>query len=479
MSIVSGKPEAVKFNMGDDILETFDNLENDPHKFLGCTITFRNKQSEIFQVVQRHFTERLDRIDALLIRNEFKVKIYHKYVLPASRFILTVHNLTSTSLDRLDATSRRYLKKWLGLPNCATPALLHAPQVFDMNSIKQLYSECQANAYASSRSKADEEVQNALDSRLERESSWKRKNSIIVKSDNILKEVMNDDNQTNTQMLKTMVKNSIREEMKTHWDNHLKSLVIQGNFLGTNEHLSKDINFKSIVYNLPRNILSFFSNACIDTLPTNSNLKRWKKRSSPSCSLCQNKETLLHVLNNCKVMLDQGRYTWRHNSVLNSMYNYFISAKPDNLEIFCDLPDMLPGISTIPSDILTTNLRPDLVIINRQSKNILLLELTIPFDSNITSAHERKAERYENLVNDLNDLGYLTEYFPIEISSRGLITKENNLRLKDTVKQIKNVSRKDMNTFLDGLKKVAILSSYIIFYAKYEQSWLNPAMVSL
>ena len=212
-----------------------------------------------------------------------------------------------------------------------------------------------------------------------------------------MKDAMKENEDMNIQTLKTKVKNSINDEMKTHWNNHLKTLVTQGNFLGTEEHFSKDINFKSIVYNLPRNILSFFSNACIDTLPTNVNLSQWKKRSLPNCALCHNKETLLHVFNNCQIMLEQGRYTWRHNSVLNSIFSFFKSVNENNLEMICDLPGSLEGISTIPSDIVVTNLRPDLVLIDRQSMEITMLELTVPYDSNIDSAHERKSERYEPL----------------------------------------------------------------------------------
>ena len=47
-----------------------------------------------------------------------------------------------------------------------------------------------------------------------------------------------------------------------------------------------------------------------------SNRKTWGKRNQTKCKLCGNHETLLHVLNNCSVSLNQGRRTWRHNSIL-------------------------------------------------------------------------------------------------------------------------------------------------------------------
>ena len=57
----------------------------------------------------------------------------------------------------------------------------------------------------------------------------------------------------------------------------------------------------------------------LNTLPTRKNLCLWKLRQSSDCQFCLLPETLLHVVASCKVCLEQGRYTWRHNSILNSL----------------------------------------------------------------------------------------------------------------------------------------------------------------
>ena len=71
-------------------------------------------------------------------------------------------------------------------------------------------------------------------------------------------------------------------------------------------------------------------------------------------------ETLHHVLNNCGEMLE--RYGWRHDSILSFIYSQFKSDP--NVEILVDLPTKLKGISTLPTDIIQTTLRPDLVLVN-------------------------------------------------------------------------------------------------------------------
>ena len=54
-----------------------------------------------------------------------------------------------------------------------------------------------------------------------------------------------------------------------------------------------------------------------DNLPSPSNLKSWKLTTEATCFLC-NKDTCTtsHILSACKVALNQGRFTFRHDNVL-------------------------------------------------------------------------------------------------------------------------------------------------------------------
>ncbi len=62
------------------------------------------------------------------------------------------------------------------------------------------------------------------------------------------------------------------------------------------------------------------------------NLTRWGKRLSKACTLCERAECLSHVLSSCPYMLEQGRYTWRHDSVLSSIET-FIKNEINSTEI--------------------------------------------------------------------------------------------------------------------------------------------------
>ena len=74
--------------------------------------------------------------------------------------------------------------------------------------------------------------------------------------------------------------------------------------------------------------------------------------------------------------------------------------------------------------IMITNSRPDLVIVNTNTNTttLMLVELTIPFTSNIEAANRRKRERYEFLTSDIKEAGYNCNNLPLELGSRGHIT---------------------------------------------------------
>jgi hypothetical protein len=112
--------------------------------------------------------------------------------------------------------------------------------------------------------------------------------------------------------------------------------------------------------------LKFAVNSSIDMLPTFTNLRKWGKHALVNCQLCGNmvKQMLFHVLVHRKHTLDQGRLTWRHDSVLNHIADCLKSALlgKSMVELYCDLDGLqAPGGGSIPADVMVQAQRPDLV----------------------------------------------------------------------------------------------------------------------
>ena len=232
-----------------------------------------------------------------------------------------------------------------------------------------------------------------------------------------------------------------------------------------------DLTWKSIIFDLPRGVLSFAVRSSIDYLPTFSNLRTWGKRSQTKCKLCGNYETLLHVLNNCTVSLNQGRYTWRHNSILKHMLTAlkgFIEPTNNDLSLFSDIGGYTTTGGTLPVDVIVSKLKPDMVFYNKKDNTIHLVELTVPFEKNIQKAHDRKAQKYRDLVSDILDNGFTCDLTCFEIGSRGLITPEN---IRNIDKIFSFVNTKPSKSFRKELSKVALLTSYTIWNARQEPAW--------
>lgn len=146
-----------------------------------------------------------------------------------------------------------------------------------------------------------------------------------------------------------------------------------------------------IVAGLPSGQLSFLF---ADVLHTPLNLKRWNYKTDAKCHLCSlMSPTVSHILSCCPTALDQGRLTWRHDSVLNQLACSLDRLKGADQHLFVDLPGRLACTyppATIPPSISSTTDRPDLVLISE--KEISILELTICQNSppGFSAAHRRK-----------------------------------------------------------------------------------------
>ena len=67
----------------------------------------------------------------------------------------------------------------------------------------------------------------------------------------------------------------------------------------------------------PPNLVRFCVGATFNTLPSLTNLVRWNLSNDASCKLCGSKVcTIPHILSGCDFARNNGRYTFRHDSVL-------------------------------------------------------------------------------------------------------------------------------------------------------------------
>ena len=135
-----------------------------------------------------------------------------------------------------------------------------------------------------------------------------------VNSDEIVEQAKAASDENVKKQAKELQKKQI---IQSTWSEFLKlkkqNIIIK--FLTENVPLTRISSWQKVVKWLPDSIFSFSRRYLILALPTKCNLKTWNMIQSDICCLCNKKsETLHHIVSNCEVSANEGRwrYTWRH-----------------------------------------------------------------------------------------------------------------------------------------------------------------------
>ena len=217
---------------------------------------------------------------------------------------------------------------------------------------------------------------------------------------------------------------------------------------------------------MPRNIFNFSIKYLNNTLPTRKNLCKWSISQSSACSFCLQSETLQHVVSSCNWYLENGRYTWRHNSVLLFLANTFSSL--NQLSVYADLPTFMS-----PSLITGDSLRPDLLLLTG-NKVLYILELTLGFETNIQANSVRKANKYTPLLQDLSSSYNKVIFINVSMDALGVMgaSCDSFLSLLQDLSFDKVTQRRIMKTI-----NIAIRSTYYIFWQS-NKPWNNPELLN-
>ena len=172
--------------------------------------------------------------------------------------------------------------------------------------------------------------------------------------------------------------------------------------------------------------LKFLVQSVYDVLPSPVNLfTGGKKRNTVVSTVCRKRA---HYECLSKGIRQWEGYRWRHDQVLRTVADtvdaairvnnykpeawpiYFVqagecppSACKINSCLLSTAQDWQWGVDIgnplkVPEQIATTTLRPDLILWSTETKQVLLIELTVPWEENIEVACERKLEKYQELV---------------------------------------------------------------------------------
>ena len=218
-------------------------------------------------------------------------------------------------------------------------------------------------------------------------------------------------------------KKRVENEVRRKRLDHSMSLSTQGKLFQAVDTNASTICSKAIQA-LPPSEMKFALNAASDTLPHYANLARWRGLSD-ACKLCCARQTLLHILNQCKKALDLCRFNIRHDQVLKVIADFVGKQVPDDMHVVVDLEDQYH----FPPCLAITDLRPDLVVYSEFNRSAILIE------TNFKEAKSRKETKYmyADLVDAIEENGFTVDLITVEVGARGFVRYESFRRLNEVL----------------------------------------------
>ena len=474
LSLRKGKvDETVTFNIANQVIPT---VSEEPVKSLGRWYDASLKDTKQGKETVKTTEEGLEIIEACGLHGKHKVWCLQFMLIPKLLWPLLIYDISTSTVEIMEGKINKYTRKWLGVPPGLTDVALYSRQAklrLPLKSILEEYKAGKARLLSMLEDSTDPVVKEAKPV-LKTGRKWKVKEATEAAKANLrMKEIIGH-TQTNRQGLgstkmvwwskakgkakRDLVIQEIREEEEKARLQKAVTQSQQGQWTTWESALQRSLSWNDLFHMAPLRI-SFILRSVYDLLPSNANLVKWGKSDDPACPLCKERQTVEHVLSSCRASLTQGRYTWRHNQVLKVLaeaveFNIAMGtksrhpepqtvfqkaggggawpitsapskycstgllSKAEDWECAADLQEWTTGY---PEVVKRSGLRPDIVVHSKSAMEIILIELTVPYESRIDNAHVYKTEKYIDLAKELEEAGFKTKVFAVEVGARGFV----------------------------------------------------------
>ena len=436
-----------------------------PVKFLGGTVQIPADK----QLARTHILNKvealLSRVDASPVTRKQKLRLYRLGVCPRVTWDLTISDFPLSWIEKhLDPLVTKHLKCWSGLALPADPSRLFLPSSvggLELPSISFLYQKLQVGRAALVTTTRDPTVQHSFHLQVQKENKAVRQK---FKPACAVQRVFSEDPGATRKSLIRKVRQLAQHLEQEKRLSHATSLQVQGKLFDVTTK-EAGVAWSCAIQSMSSPHLKFSLNAVQDTLPHNANLALWRKNAqvSDSCKLCNERQSLAHVLNCCPVALRSRRYNERHDNVLSTIVSFLRAHIDDDYQMIADL-----GTSSeyyFPPEIATTDLRPDLVLFSSQKREVVIIELTVCYELSFQKAQERKESKYFDLVEEAESNHYKADLITLQVGSRGIIDSNSFLPLRNYARVKPSVWKE----FLRVIAATVIMGSFKIWVNRNHQ----------
>ena len=486
-----------------------------PVKFLGRIIDGSLSDRKSIKELEDKLLAGLRAIHKSHFKGSQKLWILQHLLIPKVQWALLIYEVSITCAAVLERKVSVFIRKWLNIHPSTTDISLYStisPCPLPLKSLTNILRSSKISGHLLLRDSSDPLV-SAANPKI-RVGMWRPETATnIAEAELNFNKIRGPVNQGNLGLgvvkptvipkkcshayrkLVSSTSQKIEEEKDT--ERALK-LQLQCHWMSWENYIKTNLSWKNILA-LPPNLLSFCISATYNVLPSPSNLYRWNKEDNASCTLCgKHLCTIAHILGACNFSLTQGRFTFRHDSVLTSLVSvlktFIRTVKPTipnkrNAIHFVKAGKPPPKAKTNPTGILhlssdwvlisdtgcnyifpihiaLTELRPDVVIFSNFLRRVILLELTCPCEENMSSWHSTKLSKYGSLVEIIRNNNWSVDLFAVEVGARGFASYS----LKSTLQKL-GLPNNLLRQTIKALGKISMECSFYIWMHRNSKEW--------
>ena len=481
-------------------------------KYLGKQYNVSLDENEQILEVERNLENELKKIDRCKIPGRYKSWILQYMLLPRLMWPLTIYNVTASKVEAMQRRITTKLKKWMGIPkNLSTDCLysksskLKLPfsslneevkiaKVRNLATFQASNDPCIKGAHiqvdAGRKFNTAEEIDDAK-SRLRIQEitgiSNKGREGLGTKNIKFF-------SKSTSKERRDMIVTSARKKEEEQRVINMQSLSKQGAQMRW-EVPQRRINQTDLT-EMSEERLKFLIKSVYDLLPTPANKNKWFD-TNETCLLCGENGTLNHLLAGCKVALSQGRYKWRHDKVLKEIaatiqdkinknkeipeqkreiqfikagekkelkkqVQYSILSSANDWKLSVDIDKKLK----IPETVASTDLRPDMIVTSMKTKQMHIIELTVPTEERIEVSGELKRTKYEVLISEGKRNNWRVSCWAVEVGCRGFPAVSMSTLLREM-----GLTGGERKKIIEKLGSIAEEASRTIWKASHYKNW--------
>ena len=489
-------------------------IQDKPVRYLGKEYNANLTERDQIAEVEKNLTLELRKINKCKIPGKYKSWIFQYMLLPRLMWPLTIYTIPISKIENMERIITSALKKWMGIPKNLSTSCMYSKSAklrLPFSSLQEEFKVVKTRNLVTFQDSNDPCIQGAnIDVDGGRKANT-GKDIELSKARLKMQEIIGATNKgkeglgmrkveffskTSPKGKRKMIVKSVREKEEEGRVANIASLTKQG------AHLKWEVPQRRLtqndLINMPEERIKFLIKSVYDLLPTPANKNKWFK-TEERCLLCGEHSTLNHILAGCKTALSQGRYKWRHDQVLKELANaiqmkiventkrprvekrkkiQFIRSgesctvphdHPDSFlsdakdwKLSADLVDRVK----IPAAVSTTDLRPDITIVSAVTKQMVIVELTVPTEDRIEVAGQMKRLKYQKIVTEGNQNGWSVKCWAVEVGCRGFPAISMSSFLKDL-----GYIGKQRKQIVEKLGRIAESASRSLWKASHYREW--------